>query len=124
MRRMIAILGLLALAACGEGEVTEIARYPAPKGEFDAVVGHLKAGESSPFMVVMTKRGDNPAKGARLMLADQTEPPQLKWVDPAHLTIHCGNARIWSFRNFWSNPIGKQETIAVALDCGRGGWTP
>lgn len=124
MKRLMVLLGVLALSACGEGDVTEIARYPSPVGGMDAVVGHLSAGESDPFMVVLAKTGEAPGKGARLLLADQTTAPVVEWADAEHLTIRCGNARIWSFRNFWTSPNKKQVTISVALECGRNGWTP
>ncbi|MBX9635251.1 MAG: hypothetical protein K2X44_09755 [Magnetospirillum sp.] len=124
MKRVMAMVGLLALAACGEGEITEIARYPSPAGNFDAVVGHMQAGQTDPFMVVMTKTGDNPGKGARLLLADRTDAPTVEWTDAGHLTIRCSKARIWSFRNFWTTPDAKQLNVSVALECGQSGWAP
>lgn len=122
MRRWFAMAGVLALAACGEGDVVEVARYSSPVGGLDAVVGRMKAGQSEPFLVVMTKPGESPAKGARILLADRTDAPTVEWADAEHLTIRCGGARIWSFRNFWTSPNAKQVTVSVALDCGQNGW--
>ena len=124
MKRLFVILGLLALAACGEGEVVEVARYPSPVGGIEAVVGRMKAGDTEPFLVVMTKPGENPGKGARLLLADNTAAPVVEWHDAEHLTIRCGNARVWSYRNFWTTPNFKQVTVSVALECGQQGWAP
>jgi hypothetical protein len=124
MKRIMALAGLLALAACDDGKVKEIARYPSPVGGLDVVVGRLSAGESDPFLVEMSKTGDAAGKGARLLLADRTDAPVVEWADAEHLTIRCGNARIWTFRNFWTSPNAKQVTVSVKLECGREGWTP
>ncbi len=125
MKRLIAGLMLaLSLSACGEGEVVEMARYPSPVGGIDAVVGRMKAGETEPFLVVITKPGENPTKGARLLLADNTTAPVVEWADAEHMTIRCDNARIWSFRNFWTTPNFKRVTVSVALECGQKGWAP
>ncbi|MBC7908350.1 MAG: hypothetical protein H7Y60_16605 [Rhodospirillaceae bacterium] len=124
MRRVLAIVGLLALGACDEGKVNEIARYPSPVGGLDAVVGRMSAGEADPFLVVLTKPGEAPGKGARLFLADHTDAPVVEWADAEHLTIRCDNARVWSFRNFWTSPNKKQVTVSIRLECGREGWTP
>lgn len=123
MKKLIAALGLLLpLAACGEGEMREISRHPAPDGKRDVVVGTMKAGETEPFLVVMTaKPGDNINKGARLFLADKGDAPQVEWQGPDQVTISCQDARVWSYRSFWTNP-NSGKTIAVGLKCGTGGW--
>lgn len=122
MRAWLALLGTLALAACGDGDIKEVARTPSPVGELDAVVGSMKAGESQPFLVTIVKTGENPGKGPRLLLVDQTQPPSVTWQDADHAVIHCdGTGRVWSFRNFWTNGTA---TIAVGLDCGTQGWRP
>jgi hypothetical protein len=125
MKRLVAVLALLALAACGDdGKITEIARYPSPAGEYDAVVGQMSAGQSQPHLVVITKPGENPLKGERLLMADKGDAPVVEWSDPRHMTIRCGNARIWSYRNFYVMPTMKQEVISVALSCAPQGWAP
>lgn len=122
--KRLSLSALLLLAACGDGEITEHARIPSPIGGADAVVARMKAGENEPWLVVMTKQGDNPTKGARVLLADQGAAPRVEWQDPDHLTISCdGTPRVWSYRNFWTAPNGK-TTVAVALDCGQQGWRP
>lgn len=126
MKRLLAVFGVLVLAACGDdGKITEVARYPSPAGEVDAVVGQMNAGQSQPHLVVITKPGENPLKGERLLMADKGEaPPTVEWADGRHMTIRCGNARIWSYRNFYVVPTMAQEVISVALACAPGGWTP
>lgn len=125
MKRLVAALGLLILAACGDdGKIAEVARYPSPAGDYDAVVGHIAAGQSQPYLVVITKPGDNPGKGERLLMADRSDVPVVEWSDGRHMTIRCGTARIWSFRNFYTVPTMKQENISVALACGQQGWIP
>lgn len=124
MRRLALLASLLALAACDDGKVTEVARFPSPVGGLDAVVGHISAGDSQPWMVVMTKPGENPAKGARILLTDKGSQPMVEWVDPYHVILRCdGPARIWTYRNFWTDPSGK-ATVSAALECGQGGWKP
>lgn len=113
----------LALAACGEGDLREVARFPSPVGGLDAVVARMDTGAESPYAVVLTKPGENPKKGARVFLADRTEGPKVTWQDADHLTISCDQARIWTYRNFWTSPEGK-ATVAVALACGEKGWRP
>lgn len=125
MARPLTLLSLLLplLAACGEGELREVSRHPSPDGRRDVVVGSLQAGESHPFLVVMTaKPGDSGGKGARLLLADGGDAPTVTWDDAGHLTIACAKARVWSFRNFWSDP-NSGATVAVALKCGAEGWS-
>ncbi|HTH15395.1 MAG TPA: hypothetical protein VL974_01975 [Magnetospirillum sp.] len=122
MKAWMALAGTLALAACGDGDIKEVSRTPSPVGELDAVIGSMKAGESQPFLVTIVKTGENPGKGPRLLLTDQTSAPKVEWLDPDHVTIHCdGTARVWSYRNFWTNG---SATIAVGLDCGTLGWRP
>ena len=119
---LLALVTLLPLAACGDGDMREISRHPAPDGSRDVVVGAMKAGETEPYLVVMTaKPGDNVAKGARLLLADQGQAPTVTWDAPDHVTISCSDARVWSYRNFWTNP-NNGKTISVALKCGTAGW--
>lgn len=120
MKRLLPAIALL-LSACGDGEITELARAPAPHGGFDVVVGRMKAGETEPYLVVMTKPGENPGKGARLLLADKGGVPGVTWRDAEHLTIRCDGARIWSYRNFWTSPNGR-ATVAIGLECGQQGW--
>lgn len=120
MKRWLAIMSVAALAACGEGEITEVARYPSPVGGLDAVIGTMKAGEAVPFLVAMTKPGENPGKGVRVLLVDKSAAPRVSWQDADHLTIACdGDARVWSYRNFWTNGTA---TVAVGLECGTRGW--
>lgn len=120
MKRWMAMVALPLLAACGEGDITEVARYPSPVGGLDAVVGTMKAGESVPFLVAMTKPGDNPGKGTRVLLVDKGSAPSVEWQDADHLKISCtGDARVWTYRNFWTNGTA---TVAVGLDCGTKGW--
>lgn len=120
MKRWLAICALGLLAGCGDGEITEVARVPSPIGGLDAVVGSMKAGESNPFVVTLVKPGDNPGKGARVLLVDKGSAPRVSWRDPDHIDIACdGDARIWTYRNFWSNGTA---TVAVGLDCGTKGW--
>jgi hypothetical protein len=124
MRTWLALLGVLALGGCGEGEITEVARFPSPVGGLDAVVGSMKAGEAQPFLVAMTKPGEAPGKGARVLLADKIAAPRVEWQDSEHLTIRCdGPARIWTYRNFWTN-ASSSVTVSVGLECGTGGWHP
>lgn len=121
-RALIALSFPLALASCGDPDVSESARFPSPVGEIDAVVGQMKAGESEPYLVVLTRTGAKPHTGTRLLIIDKTEqPPSVAWQDPDHLTISCKGGRIWSFRNFWV--AQNNNTVAVALDCGTAGWT-
>lgn len=120
MKRWLAVAATAMLAACGDGEVTEVARYPSPIGELDAVVGTMKAGEAEPYLVSMTKTGDNPIKGTRVLMVDKSAAPKVEWQDADHLRITCdGDARVWSYRNFWSNGTA---TVAVGLSCGTQGW--
>jgi hypothetical protein len=123
MKPWFAMLGVLMLAACGEGEITEVARFPSPVGGLDAVVGTMKAGEAQPFLVAMTKPGEAPGKGTRVLLVDKSaDAPKVEWQDADHLSIGCaGDARIWTYRNFWTNGTA---TVAVGLSCGTGGWRP
>lgn len=122
MKKFLVLAALLPLIACGDGEIREISRYPAPDGSRDVVVGSMKAGETEPFLVVMTaKPGDNVNKGARLFLADRGDAPKVTWDTTDHITISCENVRVWSYRSFWINPTGG-DTIAVALKCGTDGW--
>lgn len=121
MKRLLPAIVLL-LSACGEGDITELSRTPSPVGGFDAVVARMKAGETEPFMVVMTKPGEHPKKGARLLLSDRGGAPSVEWHEAGRMVIHCDGARIWSYRNFWTTPDGR-VTVAVALDCGQQGWT-
>lgn len=120
MKRWMAVLATIMLSACGEGDITEVARYPSPVGGLDAVIGTMKAGEATPFLVAMTKPGENPAKGARVLLVDKGGAPKVEWQDADHLRIACeGDARVWSYRNFWTNGTA---TVAVGLECGTKGW--
>ncbi|MBI2240331.1 MAG: hypothetical protein HYU59_05950 [Magnetospirillum gryphiswaldense] len=123
MKKLIAAVAVLVpLAACGDGDMHEISRHPAPDGSRDVVVGTMKAGETEPFLVVMTaKPGDNINKGARLFLADKGDAPQVEWQSTDQLTISCKDARVWSYRSFWTNP-NNGKTIAVGLKCGTEGW--
>lgn len=123
MRRSLSALALLLpLAACGDGDMKEISRHPAPDGKRDVVVGSMKAGETEPFLVVMTaKPGDNINKGARLFLADKGDAPKVAWDAVDHVTISCDAARVWSYRNFWTDP-NSGKTVAVAVKCGADGW--
>lgn len=122
MRTILFAAALLPLAACGDGDMREVSRHPAPDGRHDVVVGTMKAGETEPFLVVMTaKPGDNINKGARLFLADKGDAPKVEWQAPDQVTISCQNARVWSYRNFWTDP-NSGKTVAVALQCGTGGW--
>ena len=90
MKKFLALAALLPLIACGDGEMREISRYPAPDGSRDVVVGSMKAGETEPFLVVMTaKPGDNVNKGARLFLADRGDAPKVTWDAADHITISC-----------------------------------
>lgn len=119
-RWMLAVAATSLLAACGEGEITEVARYPSPIGGLDAVVGTMKAGEAVPYLVAMTKPGENPGKGTRVLLMDKGPAPKVEWQDPDHLRISCeGEPRVWTYRNFWTNGTA---TVAVGLDCGTKGW--
>ncbi|MCR6631354.1 MAG: hypothetical protein NVV74_15630 [Magnetospirillum sp.] len=120
MKPWIALLGTLVLAGCSEGEVTEVARFPSPVGGLDAVVGTMKAGEAQPFLVTMTKPGESPAKGTRVLLADKIVAPKVEWLDADHVVIRCDDgARVWSYRNFWTNGTA---TVSVGLECGTKGW--
>lgn len=120
MRHWMAMAATLALAACGEGEITEVARYPSPVGGLDAVIGTMQAGEAVPYLVAMTKPGEKPGKGTRVLLMDKGTAPRVAWRDADHLDIACdGDARIWTYRNFWTNGTA---TVAVGLDCGIKGW--
>ena len=122
MKKTLALALLLPLVACGDGDMREVSRHPAPDGSRDVVVGTMTAGETEPFLVVMTaKPGDNINKGARLFLADKGDAPKVSWDSPDHLTISCDKARVWSYRSFWTNP-NSGATIAVALKCGTDGW--
>jgi hypothetical protein len=122
MQKFLALAALVLLAACGDGEMREISRHPAPDGSRDVVVGSMKAGETEPFLVVMTaKPGDNINKGARLFLADRGDAPKVTWDSPTQVTISCDKARVWSYRSFWTNP-NSGATIAVGLKCGIDGW--
>ncbi|HLO78325.1 MAG TPA: hypothetical protein VK196_17850 [Magnetospirillum sp.] len=120
MKAWMAIPAVLALAACGEGEISEVARYPSPVGGLDAVVGTMKAGEAVPYVVAMTKPGENPGKGTRVLLMDKGPAPKVEWADADHLRVSCeGAPRIWTYRNFWTNGTA---TVAVGLECGTQGW--
>lgn len=121
MKRLLLPALAMLLSACGDGEIAELSRTPSPVGGFDVVVGQLKAGQTEPYMVVITKSGDKAGKGSRLLLADEGKPPVAEWHDAHHVTIRCDGARIWSYRNFWTNP-NSNATIAVGLDCGQQGW--
>lgn len=123
MKRWMAVLAATMLSACGEGEITEAGRFPSPTGELDAVIGTIQAGENHPYLVVITKSGEKPVKGIRVMMADKiTDAPRVEWQDAHHMTIRCdGDARIWSYRNFWSSP-SNNATLAVGLECGTKGW--
>jgi|AGTN01.1.fsa_nt_gi hypothetical protein len=125
MKRLAVLLGVLALTGCGDdGKITEIARYPSPAGDYDAVVGHMTAGQSQPHLVVITKPGDNPLKGERLMMIDKGDTPVVEWSDGRHMTIRCDGGRIWSYRNFYVVPTMRQDVISVALACAPRGWAP
>ena len=120
MKRWLAIGAVALLAGCSEGEVTEISRAPSPVGGLDAVVGSMKAGESTPFLVTLVKPGEKPGKGVRILLVDKGEAPRVTWRDADHIDIACdGDARIWTYRNFWTNGTA---TVAVGLECGTKGW--
>lgn len=122
MKKLLALATLLPLIACGDGDMREISRHPAPDGSRDVVVGTMKAGESEPFLVVMTlKPGDAVGKGARLLIADKGDAPKVTWDAPDHITISCDKSRVWSYRNFWTEPY-KGGNISVALKCGTEGW--
>lgn len=121
MKRWMAVMAALVLSACGEGDITEVARFPSPVGGLDAVIGTMKAGEATPYLVAMTKPGENPAKGTRVLLMDKgPSAPTVQWQDPDHLTVRCeGEPRVWTYRNFWTNGTA---TVAVGLECGTKGW--
>lgn len=120
--RTAAGLGLvLALAACGD-DVSEIARAPAPDGAHDAVVGQIRAGENRPFFVGITnKAGDNVVKVSRVLLVDGSDAPKLAWDQTGRLTVSCTGGRVWTYRNFWSDP-NTNQVVAIALQCGTEGW--
>ncbi len=120
---LLAGIALLSLSACDDGKITELSRHPSPVGEMDAVVGRMKAGESEPFMVVLSRTGEAADKGTRLLVADHVVNPRVEWADADHMTIRCDAARIWSYRNFWTSPDSK-ATIAITLACGETGWQP
>jgi hypothetical protein len=125
MKRAIVAVSVLVLpltlAACGEGEMREVSRAASPDGGVEAVVAVFETKDPTPYLVAMVKPGEKPGKGARLFLADRTEPPAVSWSPEGVLTVSCKSARIWSFRNFWTTPDGK-ITLPVKLECGQQGW--
>lgn len=122
MRSWLAVVVVLGLTACDDGKITELGRFPSPAGDLDAVIGTMQAGENSPYLVTVVKTGDKADKGTRVLLADKLTDARVEWQDGDHMVIRCGGeARIWSFRNFWSSP-STNATLAVGLDCGLQGW--
>lgn len=125
MKRLLGALSLLALTACGEGDVTELARMTSPDGAWDAVLVRVQAakGQDSPFMVLMGPKGVGNGKATRVFLADNTSPPEVTWDGDRLVTIRCDKARVWTFHNFFNAPDGS-AAVGVRLACGEGGFPP
>lgn len=125
MKRLVAALSLLALTACGEGDVTELSRITSPNGAWDAIVVRVQAtrGKESPYMVLMGPKGIGNGKAARVFLADRTGQPEVAWEDDAMVAIRCDKARVWSYHNFFNAPDGA-AAVGVKLACGAGGYQP
>lgn len=120
MRRLLLPALVLSLSACGD-DITELSRTPSPVGGLEAVVAQMKGGDSDPYVVVLSKPGENTKKGGRVLLADKGTAPVVEWRDADHLVIRCDGARVWTYRNFWTSPNGG-ATVSVGLECGQQGW--
>lgn len=123
MKRLFAALSLLALTACGEGDVTELARLTSPDGAWDAIVVRVQAarGKDSPYMVLMGPKGVGNGKAARVFLADNTTQPEVAWDSDTRVSIRCDTARVWTYHNFFNAPNGG-TVLGIRLACGVDGY--
>ncbi|MEW5727874.1 MAG: hypothetical protein AB1918_08625 [Pseudomonadota bacterium] len=123
MKRLLLVLPLLALAACGEGDVTELSRQTSPDGAWDVIMARVQAtkGKDSPTMVLIGAKGVGNGKAARVFLADHVTAPEVAWDSEKQITIRCEKARVWNYHNFFNAPNGN-VAVAIKLACGTEGW--
>jgi hypothetical protein len=91
------VLVALLLGVSGCGRYQEIARFPSPDGQVDAVVVEVEAGAGNPFLyqVHVVAHGAAWRKGGeRLSYADPVRF-RVAWADARHLELCHDDARIY-----------------------------
>ena len=91
------VLVALLLGVSGCGRYQEIARFPSPDGQVDAVVVEVEAGAGNPFLyqVHVVAHGAAWRKGGeRLSYADPVRF-RVAWTDARHLELCHDDARIY-----------------------------
>jgi len=121
------VMGIAAFSlVCTSPKPRELHRATSPDGTMDIVVATYPAGAtvSTPYEVFIVRHGAHTTPDRVVLRTDKSDPPKAAWSSNNRVSISCGGARVWQFRNFDTIGIGEGNFlyVGIKLDCGQNGY--
>ncbi len=114
-RLALAFLAFM-LGAC-DVDIEEVYRVTSPDGIVDAVMIRKNAGATVPFVyeVHVVPKGEKTKEDLEKFVADHVTDLEIGWQKPQLLRISYGQARIFTFSNFWQSAEVQDFKYVVEL---------
>ena len=117
----IALIAALAPALAGcDVQVAEIDRSASPDKKVELVISTADAGATTSvaYHVNLVAPGAKPDLDSSVFIADRVSSLSASWNSAERVVIHCGDARVFRFTNFWQSRDVEdfQHVVRIGLD--------
>jgi len=97
-----------------DSKLIEKTSSPANQYSFFIIKKDCGATTSSAYSIYISDRDEIPKNDDPLFVADRLDGLSVTWIDDSAVLIKYTKARIFSFKNFWTQQVG-DEHVEVSL---------